>query len=100
MMSSDWRFGRPHERVQRWRLNENGSRRQRCRGDGLSGRGQVEQRTDGSSHLGEPSLLQDMKRKTQLTLHRQDTTEEESHKGRGQHKRGGDNRKVGQQMAN
>lgn len=38
------------------------------RGDGMSGRSQFQQCADSSGHLGEPSLLQDVKRKTQLTL--------------------------------
>lgn len=42
-----------------------------CGGDGVSGRGQFQQSADGPGHLGEPSLLQDVERKTQLTLHRQ-----------------------------
>lgn len=53
---------------------DRGSRCGRCRrrvaggGDGVSGRGQVEQGADGPGHLGEPSLLQDVQWKTQLTL--------------------------------
>lgn len=43
----------------------------RRRGYGVSGWGQIEQCADGSGHLGEPSLLQDVQRKTQLTLQRQ-----------------------------
>ena len=52
-----------------WCLHANGgSRRGRRRGDGVSGRGQVQQGADGAGHLGEPSLLQDVQRKTQLSL--------------------------------
>lgn len=36
-----------------------GSGRRR-RGDGVSGRGQVQEGADGAGHLGEPSLLQDV----------------------------------------
>lgn len=53
-------------------LDVDGGSRCGCRrGDGVSGRGQVEQGADGPGHLGEPSLLQDVQRKTQLTLQRQ-----------------------------
>lgn len=40
----------------------------RCRGDGMSGRSQFQECADSSGHLGEPSLLQDVQRKTQLSL--------------------------------
>lgn len=53
-------------------LDVDGGSRGGCRcGDGVSGRGQVKQGADGPGHLGEPSLLQDVQRKTQLTLQRQ-----------------------------
>lgn len=35
----------------------------------MSRRGQVEKRADGGGHLGEPLFLQDVKGKTQVTLH-------------------------------
>lgn len=38
------------------------------RGDGMSGRSQFQECADSSGHLGEPSLLQNVQRKTQLTL--------------------------------
>lgn len=49
-------------------------------GPRVSGRGQVQQGADGPGHLGEPSLLQDVQRKTQLTLDRR-TPQRETHGG-------------------
>lgn len=65
-------------------LNYNGGSGWRGRrGDGLPGRGQVQQRADGSGHLGEPSLLQDVKRKTQLSLRGQTPQKKSAAKGEG-----------------
>lgn len=64
------------------------------RGDRVSGRGHVEQGTHGSGHLGETSLLQNVQRKTQLTLET-DNTEKETQEGTKEN-----NKKMGQQMIN
>lgn len=90
------RYRRLTERVRR-RLNDDGGsgRRRRRRGDGLPGRSQVQQRGDRHGHLGEPPFLQDVKRKTQLTLHRN-----KRQRGRTDSEGGGVNRKAGQMMAN